>query len=59
MDFIVGKLYRWRGQPERLIYLGMCAPRNGRWHQFALEERPTVVWCEVATADSIMLEAIV
>ncbi len=47
----VGGRYNWRNQPERLVYLGMCEPRNGRWHQFAKVESPDVVWCEVTTDD--------
>jgi hypothetical protein len=47
----IGGKYNWKNQPERLIYLGMCEPHNGRWHQFAKVEAPTVVWCEVLSAD--------
>lgn len=52
----VGKRYNWRNQKERLVYLGMCEPRNGRWHQFALVDAPTEVWCEVHPGDLHMLE---
>lgn len=48
----VGGRYNWIGQRERLIYLGVKHyPRNGLWHQFALVDKPTEVWCEVPTAD--------
>ena len=30
----IGDRYNWKNQPERLVYVGMCEPRNGRWHQF-------------------------
>lgn len=47
----IGGRYNWKNQPERLIYMGLCEPRNGRWHQFAKVEAPTVVWCEVRDDD--------
>jgi hypothetical protein len=52
----IGGKYNWVGQPERLIYMGLCEPRNGHWHQFAKIEEPTVVWCEVLNADLCKLE---
>lgn len=42
-----GGLYNWKGQPERLIYMG----KVGCWHQFALIDRPYTIWCEVLDAD--------
>jgi hypothetical protein len=53
----VGGRYNWKSQPERLIYTGMCEPRNGRWHQFEKVDEPGVVWCEVLDSDLHMLEA--
>ena len=47
----VGGRYNWRGQPERLIYLGKNWSGNGYWHQFALVNEPEVVWCEVTDSD--------
>lgn len=47
----VGRKYNWKNQPERLVYLGLCEPRNGRWHQFAKVETPTEVWCEILDSD--------
>ncbi|GHC72931.1 hypothetical protein GCM10007320_09160 [Pseudorhodoferax aquiterrae] len=47
----IGGRYNWKNQPERLVYLGLCEPRNGRWHQFAKVDAPDVVWCEVIDAD--------
>jgi hypothetical protein len=47
----VGGKYNWQHQKERLVYMGMCEPRNGRWHQFALVEKPDAVWCEVRDSD--------
>lgn len=48
----IGDKYNWKNQPERLVYLG----RVGAWHQFALIEKPDVVWCEVLSEDLSMLE---
>jgi hypothetical protein len=56
-QFIIGGRYNWRGQPERLIYMGRNWSGNGYWHQFAKVESPGVVWCEVTDADLRMLEA--
>jgi hypothetical protein len=49
----VGGRYHWRGQPERLIYLGTARyPGDHRtWHQFALVEKPDDCWCEVLDSD--------
>ena len=52
----VGDRYNWKNQPERLIYMGLCHPRNGVWHQFAKVENPEEVWCEVLTSGLHMLE---
>jgi hypothetical protein len=49
---VVGGKYNWKGQPERLIYLGHV----GRWHQFALVEKPHEVWCEVVDDDLVSFE---
>src|SRR6478609_6700831 len=43
----IGGRYNRKNQPERLVYMGMCEPRNGPWHQFAKVDAPGVVWCEV------------
>jgi len=47
----IGGRYNWKNQPERLVYMGLCEPRNGRWHQFAKVDAPGVVWCEVLDSD--------
>lgn len=47
----IGGRYNWRGQPERLIYLGRNWSGNGYWQQFALVNEPDVVWCEVTDGD--------
>jgi hypothetical protein len=56
VNLIKGNRYNWKNQPERLVYIGMCDPRNGHWHQFAKVESPEVVWCEVLASDLHMLE---
>lgn len=55
--FTIGDRYNWRGQRERLIYLGRNWSGNGYWNQFAEVSAPDVVWCEVLDADLHMLEA--
>lgn len=47
-----GAPYNWRGQPDRLIYLG----KRGNWHQFKKIGDPREVWCEVVDQDLRMLE---
>lgn len=55
----VGGRYNWRGQSERLTYLGARRyPGDGRrWHQFAKVDSPTIVWCEVLDSDLDSFEA--
>lgn len=52
----VGKFYNWKGQRERLIYLGYNFSGNGYWHQFALIDSPNRVWCECLDSDLHMIE---
>lgn len=52
----IGGRYNWRGQPERLIYLGKNWSGNGYWHQFALVSEPEIVWCEVTDSDLYSFE---
>lgn len=47
----IGGKYNWKGQPERLVYLGKNWSGNGYWHQFSKVENPGVVWCEVLDED--------
>lgn len=46
--------YKWKCGEEKLIYQG----KMGAWHQFALIENPSKVWCEVLDNDLNMLESI-
>ena len=50
--------YNWKyGESHiKLIYIGMCEPRNGKWHQFVKVDKPDVVWCEVPDSDLHMIE---
>ena len=52
----IGGRYNWKNQPERLVYLGYNFSGNGYWHQFALVDSPTVVWCEVLDRDLDLIE---
>lgn len=54
--FTVGGRYNWKGQPERLIYLGRNWSGNGYWHQFKKIGDDRAVWCEVLDSDLHMLE---
>jgi hypothetical protein len=47
----VGGRYNWKGQPERLVYLGRNWSGNGFWHQFEKVDAPGTVWCEVLDTD--------
>ena len=51
-----GGRYNWRGQPERLIYVGRNWSGNGYWHQFVKADQLGKVWCEVLDCDLHMLE---
>lgn len=48
----IGGKYNWKGQPERLVYLG----RERGWHQFAKVDEPRNIWSEVLGEDLHMLE---
>jgi hypothetical protein len=48
-----GGRYNWRGQPERLTYIGTKHYPGDRrtWYQFELVDKPGKVWCEVLESD--------
>jgi hypothetical protein len=52
--FRIGGRYNWKGQTERLVFIG----RNwsGNWNQFERVGEPGVIWCEVLDSDLHMLE---
>lgn len=53
----IGGKYNWKGQPERLVYLGIQHDLDsGFWFQFAKVDEPDKVWCEVREADLDMFE---
>ena len=52
LEPVIGDRYNWKGQPERLIYLG----QQGAWHQFKKIGDHREVWCEVLSAVLHMLE---
>ena len=52
----IGGHYNWKGQPDRLIYLGYNWSGNGYWHQFEKVDERGVVWCEVLDSDLEMIE---
>lgn len=52
----IGGKYNWKGQIERLIFLGKNWSGNGYWNQFAKIEKPNEVWCEVLDSDLHMIE---
>lgn len=54
--FLIGHRYNWKGQPERLVYLGKNWSGNGYWHQFAKVGSEPEVWCEVQDSDLHMIE---
>ena len=51
-SLVVGGRYNWKGQPERLIYLG----EHRGWHQFKKIGDPRDVWCEMLNGDLHMIE---
>lgn len=52
----IGGRYNWKGQPERLIFLGRNWSGNGYWNQFARVDLQEKVWCEVLDSDLDMFE---
>lgn len=56
MPMKIGWRYNWKGQPERLIYIGKNWSGNGYWHQFEKVGEPGVVWCEVLDSDLPSIE---
>lgn len=46
----VGGRYNWRGQEERLYYVGPEVYPDGIWHQFA-KVGEELIWCEVRASD--------
>jgi len=55
-----GRHYRWKGQSEELVYVGLHHDhQNCRgWYQFEKVGEMGVVWCEVRPEDLDRLEEI-
>lgn len=51
MNLILGGRYNWKGQTERLIFMGRKRYGYVLWNQFARIEYPDMVWCEVPDDD--------
>lgn len=47
----IGGRYNWKGQSDRLIYIGRDRGSNGYWYQFKKIGDPRPVWCEVLDTD--------
>lgn len=49
----LGGFYNWKGQPERLVFLGKYQDHQfcRGWYSFAKVEEPGKVWCEVRAED--------
>ena len=54
----IGGRYNWKGQSERLTYMGTKHYHGDRrtWHQFALVAKPEAVWCEVLESELSLFE---
>ena len=51
MDIKIGSKYKWKHEPQILLYIGK---KNG-WHQFTLNGS---VWCEVQQSDLRFMEEV-
>ena len=47
----IGGKYNWKGQSERLIFIGRNWSGNGYWNQFEKIGESGRVWCEVRDSD--------
>lgn len=50
IELTTGGKYNWKGQKERLVYIGCNWSGNGFWHQFAMVGSDSV-WCECLDSD--------
>ena len=51
MDLITGNKYKWKYEPQALVYIGI---KNG-WYQFTLNNS---LWCEVLESDLKLMEEV-
>ena len=49
MELIAGNEYKWKHEPQVLVYIGK---KNG-WHQFTLNGS---LWCECSDSDLNLME---
>lgn len=52
---VINGRYNWRGQTQRLVYLGVNHDPTGELHRFSLIGGPGKVWCEIRGHDLHML----
>ncbi|MCB1710986.1 MAG: hypothetical protein KDH96_00455 [Candidatus Riesia sp.] len=55
LQLTVGQFYRFKCANEKLVYLGYNYSGNGFWHQFALIDKPKVVWAEILESDKNLI----
>jgi hypothetical protein len=64
-DLVIGKGYNFKGQPERLRYLGRVGCCGQFWYKFNLVSSPNkgsiddlwhICWCEITKADLQLME---
>ena len=51
MILIIGNRYKWKHEPQELIYVG----KKLGWHQFTLLDR---LWCEALDSDLHLMEEV-
>jgi len=56
IELVIGGKYNFKGQPERLIYVGNNLSGNGYWHQFEKVDEPGKVWSEMQDSDLVNIE---
>ncbi|WP_165953475.1 hypothetical protein [Shewanella decolorationis] len=52
MTLTIGEIYQFKGGREKIIYVG----DYGKWHQFELEGKAGVIWCELLDSDLHLIE---
>lgn len=51
MKLVIGNIYKWKHDSNRLIYIG----KQGSWNQFSLENA-NEIYCEVLDSDLHLME---
>lgn len=52
MTLNIGEMYQFKGGREKIVYVG----DYGRWHQFELDGKAGVIWCELLDTDLHLIE---